>query len=160
MKFTNSITHSALGLVTILPGLAVAQNSGKFNVLTYNVAGLPAFLNNNEVPGDKATNSRLIGAALGREGHDIVHVQEDFNYHAYIYETDTHPVRTPTSGGVPFGDGLNTLANYDYTTFTRTKWNKCSLNSGDCLTPKGFTFMRMPTIGFELHLYNLHADAG
>lgn len=160
MKFSTSVARSALGLQALFAGLVVAQASGKFDVLTYNVAGLPAVINGNDEPGDKKTNARLIGAAMAKERFDIVHMQEDFNYHAYIYSTDTHPVRTPTSGGVPFGDGLNTLSNYNYTKFTRTTWKRCSLNSGDCLTPKGFSFMVIPTIGFELHLYNLHSDAG
>ncbi|KAF4974429.1 hypothetical protein FZEAL_8672 [Fusarium zealandicum] len=139
---------------------ASAQASGKFDFLTYNVAGLPAILNNNGVPGDKGTNSNTIGSRLAENGYDIVHLQEDFNYHAYIYKTDDHPYRTPTSGGVPFGDGLNTVANYDWAGFSRKKWNKCSLNSGDCLTPKGFSFMRMTIGDIEVDLYNLHADAG
>lgn len=53
------------------------------------------------------------------------------------------------------------MANYDWTTFNRIKWNSCNINEGDCLTPKGFTFMRMQLAeGVELDLYNLHADAG
>ena len=88
-------------------------------------------------------------------------VSKDFNYHAYIYETDNHPYRTATSGGVPFGSGLNTVANFDWTTFNRIKWDACNLNSGDCLTPKGFSFMRLQLAeGIEVDLYNLHADAG
>lgn len=87
---------------------ALAQSDGTFDLLTYNVAGLPAIFNGNEVPGDKKTNANLIGTALATQGYDIVHLQEDFNFHAYIYATDNHPNRTPTSGGVPFGDGLNT----------------------------------------------------
>lgn len=62
--------------------------------------------------------------------------EQDFNYHAYIYETDDHPERTPTTGGVPFGSGLNTVANYAWTEFEQIKWDRCNLNSGDCLTPK------------------------
>ncbi|EWG52155.1 hypothetical protein FVEG_10963 [Fusarium verticillioides 7600] len=143
-----------------LGGLSVGQTTGNFNFLTYNVAGLPAIINNNEVPGDKGTNANLIGTILATQKYDIVHMQEDFNYHAYIYATDNHPYRTPTSGGVPFGDGLNTVANYDWTGLVRKKWNKCYLNSGDCLTPKGFSFMRMKIQSIEVDLYNLHADAG
>ena len=86
---------------------------------------------------------------------------QDFNYHAYIYATDTHPHRTPTTGGVPFGSGLNTVANYPWSKFQQVKWNACWFNSGDCLTPKGFSFMRMQIAdGVEVDLYNLHADAG
>lgn len=82
--------------------------------------------------------------------------------------TDTHPYRTATSGGVPFGSGLNTLANYPWIDFTRIQWDECSNDTDfDCLTPKGFTFMRMQVTGFAdnntatfIDLYNLHADAG
>lgn len=42
------------------------------------------------------------------------------------------------------------------------KWSECSNASGaDCLTPKGFTFMRVSVDdGAFLDVYNLHADAG
>jgi hypothetical protein len=87
--------------------------------------------------------------------------QQDFNYHAYIYATDEHPYRTATTGGVPFGSGLNTVANYNWNTFSQVKWDKCFINEADCLTPKGFSFMRMQIAdGVEVDLYNLHADAG
>jgi hypothetical protein len=149
-----------LASASCLAQAVVAQTSGSFDILTYNVAGLPAILNGNGVPGDKGVNSNNIGSALAKHSFDIVNMQEDFAYHAYIYATDNHPFRTPTSGTVVFGDGLNTVANYDWTGFKRTKWNKCNLNSGDCLTPKGFTFMRMKIGGVEVDVYNLHADAG
>ncbi|KAF4445648.1 hypothetical protein F53441_10648 [Fusarium austroafricanum] len=155
-----SMSSRLLAAALALSGLPMSEAAGKFSFLTYNVAGLPAIINNNEVPGDKGTNANLIGTHLATQAYDIVHLQEDFNYHAYIYATDNHPHRTPTSGGVPFGDGLNTVANYDWTGFTRKKWNKCNLNSGDCLTPKGFSFMRMKIDNVEVDLYNLHADAG
>ncbi|WZH45421.1 Endonuclease/exonuclease/phosphatase [Fusarium acuminatum] len=155
-----SISSNLLFAALSLSGLSAGQTTGKFSFLTYNVAGLPAIINNNEVPGDKATNANLIGTVLATQAYDVVHLQEDFNFHAYIYATDNHPNRTPTSGGVPFGDGLNTVANYPWTGLTRKKWNKCNLNSGDCLTPKGFSFMRINIKGAEVDLYNLHGDAG
>ncbi|KAI1652265.1 mannose-binding lectin [Daldinia loculata] len=153
-----AVSVSALAL---LISDALAASSGEFSVLSMNVAGLPDFLNNNEVPGDKTTNSGLIGTKFAQYDYDIIHVQEDFNYHAYIYETDTHPYRTATSGGVPFGSGLNTLSNFDWVEYERVKWETCSIGSGDCLTPKGFTFMRA-TIddGVYVDVYNLHTDAG
>jgi hypothetical protein len=57
---------------------------------------------------------------------------------------------------------LNTLANYDWIDFTRVKWDTCSDASGsDCLTPKGFTFMRAQIDeGVYVDFYNLHSDAG
>ncbi|OHF03101.1 endonuclease/Exonuclease/phosphatase [Colletotrichum orchidophilum] len=141
---------------------ALAQTSGDLTILAMNVAGLPEILQNNEVPGDKTTNSRTIGSDFAKYNYDIINVQEDFNYHAYIYEMDTHPYRTATSGGVPFGSGLNTLANYDWINFERIKWSTCSDASGnDCLTPKGFTFMRLRiATGVYVDVYNLHTDAG
>lgn len=138
MKCTmNTVAASA----ALLGRAALAATSGDFNVLTMNVAGLPEILNGNDVPGDKTANSRNMGSKFAAYNYDVIHVQEDFNFHAYIYETDNHPYRTATSGGVPFGSGLNTLANFDWINFERVKWDTCSNASGaDCLTPKGFTF--------------------
>ena len=87
---------------------------------------------------------------------------QDFNYHAYLYRTDNHTYRTATSGGVPFGSGLNTLSNFPFSNFTRTKWDECSNASEfDCLTPKGFSFMTVEVAnGTFVDFYNLHADAG
>lgn len=129
--------------------------AGTLKVLSYNVAGLPELLSS----GDPAVNTPLIGARLGPYG--IINVQEDFNYHAALYAADSHVTRTPTSGGVPFGDGLNTLSDYDYIDLQRIKWNDCNLNSGDCLTPKGFSFLRLRLgEGAWVDVYNLHTDAG
>ena len=152
-----SIAYLASGLP-----VALAATSGQFDVLSFNVAGLPAILNGNEVPGDKANNSEAIGAKFAEYGYDVIHVQEDFNYHAYIYKTDNHPYRTATSGGAAIGSGLNTLANYPWVDFERVKWETCSDASGaDCLTPKGFTTMRVRfDEGVYVDFYNMHTDAG
>ncbi|KAI0440694.1 endonuclease/Exonuclease/phosphatase [Xylaria telfairii] len=149
-------------VMAVLLTPAMAATSGAFNVLSMNVAGLPAFLNDNGVPGDKKTNSALIGSKFAENGYDLIHTQEDFNYHAYVYGSDTHRYRTATSGGVPFGSGLNTLANYDWVDFTRIKWDTCSdASEYDCLTPKGFTFMRLKlSEGVYIDAYNAHTDAG
>ncbi|RLN57770.1 hypothetical protein BBP00_00007363 [Phytophthora kernoviae] len=96
---------------------------------------------------------------------DIVNIQEDFNYHAFLYSKNTHEHRTATSGGVPFGSGLNTLSHYPFTNVSgteRTQWKACSSNEGaDCLTPKGFTRVEIQLDeGVAFDLYNLHSDAG
>ncbi|KAL2802236.1 Endonuclease/exonuclease/phosphatase [Aspergillus granulosus] len=149
-------------LSSIGPGLASAALSGTFSILAFNVAGLPEILNGNDVPGDKAENTEIIGERFVEYGYDIIQVQEDFNYHAYLYNTATLPYRTATSGGVPFGSGLNTLANYPWIDLERVKWDVCENASGaDCLTPKGFTVMRVRIDeGVYIDAYNLHADAG
>jgi hypothetical protein len=147
------------GCLTLAAPSASAADSGTFSVLSYNVAGLPESLSSAPTPRESSTTA--IGQRIG--AYDIVHVEEDFNYHAALYAADAHPYRTPTSGGAGIGSGLNTLSNYpdDTDDFERAKWNSCQLDSGDCLTPKGFTFMRERlSEGVYLDLYNLHTNAG
>jgi len=144
-----ALTASTL---TATAGPAVAAVNS-FSVLTYNVAGLPDGISS----GDPAVNTPLISPRLAE--YDVVTVQEDFNYHAALYAGDNHPYRTATSGGVPFGDGLNTLSRYPFDDFDRTKWSNC--NGTDCLTPKGFSLNRIRLAeGVYVDLYNLHPNAG
>ncbi|MCU7729194.1 endonuclease [Actinoplanes sp. KI2] len=148
-----------VGAVLVLPPHPALAASGSFTALTYNVAGLPEGLSSAPTPRDTATTA--VGQRL--EPYDIVHVQEDFNYHANLYAADTHPYRTPTSGGAGIGSGLNTLSDlaYDADDFERVHWNSCQLDSGDCLTPKGFTFMRERLAeGVYVDFYNIHTNAG
>ena len=131
---------------------AAAATTGSFNVLTYNVAGLPEGLSSSH----PATNTPLISPRLAP--YDIVNVQEDFNYHAALYAGDNHPYRTATSGGAAVGDGLNTLSNFPLDDFERVKWDKCT--GTNCLTPKGFTLARVRLAeGVFLDLYNAHPNA-
>ncbi|MGW7402900.1 jacalin-like lectin [Streptomyces sp. NPDC054833] len=150
---------AALGGLTAAATPAAAAGSGTFSVLTYNVAGLPESLSSASTPRDTSTTE--IGRRIAP--YDIVNVQEDFNYHAYLYSTDAHPYRTATSGGAGIGSGLNTVSDYawDGDDFERVKWNSCQLDSGDCLTPKGFSFMRERLAeGVYVDFYNLHTNAG
>ena len=145
--------------IVVAPAAPALAASGTFTALSYNVAGLPEGLSSAPTPRDTATTA--IGQRLGP--YDVIHVQEDFNYHANLYAADTHPYRTPTSGGAGIGSGLNTLSAYAYDAddFERVGWNSCQLDSGDCLTPKGFTFMRERLAeGVYLDLYNVHTNAG
>ncbi|MGW7043408.1 jacalin-like lectin [Streptomyces avermitilis] len=149
----------AVGGLTVSASPAAAADSGTFSVLTYNVAGLPESLSSASTPRDTSTTE--IGRRIAP--YDIVNVQEDFNYHAYLYSTDTHPYRTATSGGAGIGSGLNTVSAYawDGDDFERARWNSCQIDSGDCLTPKGFTFMRERLAeGVYVDFYNLHTNAG
>lgn len=158
MRLTRSVAAVGLLAVSVLSGAAVPAaaappSSGTFSVLSYNVAGLPEGLSS----GNPKANTPIIGQRI--RPYDIVHVQEDFNHHASLYANNTHPFRTPTSGGVPFGDGLNTLANHPYSELVRDKWDKC--NGTDCLTPKGFTWSRTRLAeGVVIDFYNVHSNAG
>jgi hypothetical protein len=151
-----------LATTFLRPTLAASVSSGAFTILSFNVAGLPAILQSNDVPGDKTENTALIGQKFAVHDFDVVHVQEDFNYHATLYANDDHPYRTATSGGAGIGSGLNTLSNFPWAGFAREKWDDCSdASSNDCLTPKGFTLMRvLVDEGVYIDFYNLHADAG
>ncbi|PAZ17113.1 endonuclease [Streptomyces sp. SA15] len=145
-------TLAVTGLTATGATPAAAATTGSFNVLTYNVAGLPEGLSS----GNPEKNTPLISPRLG--AYDIVNVQEDFNYHAALYAGDNHPHRTATSGGVPFGDGLNTLSDYAFEDFQRVKWNNCT--GTNCLTPKGFSLARVRLAeGVFVDLYNVHTNA-
>ncbi|MFJ3672175.1 jacalin-like lectin [Streptomyces sp. NPDC090106] len=154
-----AVTATFGGLVATAPA-ASAADSGTFNVLTYNVAGLPEAISSAPTPRESSTTT--IGERIS--SYDVVNVQEDFNYHAYLYAADTaHAYRTATSGGAGIGSGLNTLSKiaYDTDDFERSGWDTCTYGSGDCLTPKGFTFMRERLAeGVYVDFYNLHTNAG
>ncbi|MGW0707068.1 jacalin-like lectin [Streptomyces sp. NPDC002643] len=154
-RLIGTLMAGALAVTGLAAGAATpaaAATTGTFNVLTYNVAGLPAGLSSS----DPETNTPLISPRLG--AYDIVNVQEDFNYHAALYAGDDHPYRTATSGGVPFGDGLNTLSDYAFEDFERVKWNDCT--GTNCLTPKGFSLARVRLAeGVFVDLYNVHTNA-
>ncbi|MBG0851625.1 endonuclease [Streptomyces spinoverrucosus] len=140
------------GLVSTGAAPASAAPTGTFDVLTYNIAGLPLGLGDS----DPETNTPLIGQRLG--AYDLVNVQEDFNYHASLYANDNHPYRTATSGGAGFGDGLNTLSDHAFEDFQRVDWTDCT--GTDCLTPKGFTLARVRLAeGVFVDLYNVHTNA-
>jgi endonuclease/exonuclease/phosphatase (EEP) superfamily protein YafD len=145
-----ALTLTGLTATSATP--AAAADSGSFDVLTYNVAGLPLGLGDS----DPETNTPLIGQRLGP--YDIVNVQEDFNYHASLYANDKHPYRTATSGGAAFGDGLNTLSDLPFEDFQRVKWKDCT--GTNCLTPKGFSLARVRLAeGVFVDLYNVHTNA-
>lgn len=129
--------------------------SGTFTTLSYNIAGLPEMFSKVESARKPAT--RQISCYVN--AFDIVHVQEDYSYHAALYGScDNHPYRSPTSGGFLFGSGLNTLSRFPYTDWARVAWDDCA--GADCLLHKGFTRARTRLAeGVSVDLYNLHAQA-
>ncbi|MEU5261641.1 jacalin-like lectin [Amycolatopsis sp. NPDC021455] len=161
MKKRLAVLTAVAAACALAPAVAHADatDGGSFSVLSYNVAGLPEAINSAPKPREPATTA--IGQRIG--AYDLVHVEEDFNFHAALYAADNHPYRTPTSGGAGIGSGLNTLSSLPYDTddFERARWKSCQLDSGDCLTPKGFTFMRLRLAeGVYTDVYNLHTNAG
>jgi hypothetical protein len=142
----------AFGCATLLCGHAEA-GSGTFNTLTYNIAGTPTAYN-----GFSSTNTALLSCYV--KPFNIVNVQEDFPWHAMLYDTcDKHPCRTPTSGTAGIGDGLNTLSSFRFDDLDRVTWTNRA--DSDALTPKGFSLIRVRLAeGVYVDFYNLHAQSG
>jgi len=139
--------------------------AGEFNVLTYNVAGLP----------------KLVGKKNGQNGEklhpyispllndfSIVLVQEDFSYHKLLTKYAVHPYKSKfgKNGFFRLGDGLNRLSSFPFHGFSRKKWTKCFGSlirkfGGDCLTPKGFSVATHELEpGVFVDVYNHHGEAG
>ena len=127
--------------------------SGSFSTLTYNVAGLLEPISSSKPSIYTPVISCLI------KDYSIVQVQEDFNYHAALYDTcDNHLYRSSTSGGMGIGSGLNQLSNFPYMDWDRVTWTNRS--GSDALTPKGFTLARTRIAeGVYVDFYNLHAQS-
>lgn len=154
MKKT-TLARSVLLGIACLAITSTQAADGTFSTLAYNVAGLPQAISS--AAGDRAAATALISCYVKQ--FDIVNVQEDFNYHAELYDScDDHPFRSPTTGGAVFGSGLNSLSRFPYMDWERVNWNAC--NGVDCLTPKGFTMARTRLAeGVYVDIYNLHAQA-
>jgi endonuclease/exonuclease/phosphatase family metal-dependent hydrolase len=130
------------------------MTSGEFSVITYNIAGLPQIISSAVT--DRSVSTLEIGQKLNR--FDIVHVQEDFNYHKYLSRSSEHNFRTVTKGKVLLGDGLNTFSKFPIHRVKRIKWTDCT--GADCLTPKGFTYSSMEVAeNVFIDFYNVHANA-
>lgn len=129
-------------------------DSGEFNALTYNVAGLPEGINADQHP---TKHMHLISPLMNN--YDIVNFQEDFAYHDSLYRQIQLPYKSEYVAKVVFGDGLNTVSTIPFMDYTRIKWNQC--NGTDCLTPKGFTYCRLRFKNdVFVDLYNVHCNAG
>ncbi|MCF2492963.1 endonuclease [Dyadobacter chenhuakuii] len=131
------------------------ETRGQFSAISYNIAGLPAIISSAKTP--RASSIEAIGKKL--QAFDIVHVQEDFNYHTQLYDgDDVHNYRTETKGPVPFGDGLNTLSKFPLSNVVRVNWDDCT--GADCLTPKGFSYTRIQVaLNVFIDFYNVHSNA-
>lgn len=73
LPFRSSAIYALLASSTFLEFSTAA--SGTFDVLTYNVAGLPAILNPNGAT-DKVANARAIGSLLAAGAYDVAQLQE------------------------------------------------------------------------------------
>ncbi|BCI85750.1 hypothetical protein NIIDMKKI_09560 [Mycobacterium kansasii] len=155
--------HDDVATVTVfVGGVPTTTISGAFSMLTYNIAGLPFPLSSAILP--RFLYTKQIGQRLN--SYYVANVQEDFAYHDFLVKKSDMPGQTPPSPptllwpiGVPFSDGLNTLAQFKVKRLDRQTWWQCSADN--CLTVKGFSYSQLQLPGGEtIDLYNLHTNTG
>jgi endonuclease/exonuclease/phosphatase family metal-dependent hydrolase len=157
-----------------------------FELLSYNVAGLPQEISKEQ----PALHLPMISPLL--EDYDVVLTQEDFdwwqpvvsildfvNYHrrlraatTFPYRSDVHPGPAavgvdPAARGLLVGDGIGFLSRYPLADVDAHAWTNCfggilpDGGAADCLAMKGFRVATMVLgDGAEVDVYNLHAEAG
>jgi hypothetical protein len=76
---------SILSLLATASAVTAAATSGDFNILSFNVAGLPAILNGNDVTGDKATNAGTIGTYFSQLDYDVIQMQEGIFFFFFLF---------------------------------------------------------------------------
>jgi hypothetical protein len=156
--------------------------SGEFVALSYNVAGLPQEVSQENPEEHIPLISPLIN------DYDLVLTQEDFdwwipdldeidfsNYHARLRAQTDFPHRSaqhpgPEAAGIDVaterpqlfvGDGLGLLSRFPFDELRRVPWETCGAGAADCLAIKGFAMARVELApGVTVDVYNLHADAG
>lgn len=140
--------------------LTSASESGRFSLLTYNVAGLPQLVSGS----DPEVNVGLISPLLNH--YDIALVQEDFSYHSRLSARALHGYRSEPmrSSLALMPDGLNWFSGFAFGWVHRVRWGQCNGYLGaasDCLADKGFSFGEITLApGVTVDVYNLHAEAG
>jgi len=139
---------------------AASTESGRFSLLTYNVAGLPQLVSGS----DPEVNIALISPLLNH--YDVALVQEDFSYHERLTARAVHAYRSePMRQSLALmPDGLNWFSRFAFGWVHRVRWSQCNGYLGsasDCLADKGFSFAEVTLApGVTVDVYNLHAEAG
>ncbi len=140
-------------------------DSGTFEALTYNVAGLPEGISSSNPTEFIPKISPLLNP------YDLVLVQEDFVYHRDLSREANHPFQSTPKDPVErlIADGLNRFSNFEFEPLERQQWVTCygGMSGGsvtgaaDCLAEKGFSMARTTIApGIVIDIYNHHAEAG
>lgn len=162
------------------------ERRGTFDLLTYNVAGLPQEISTE----NPAVNIPKISPLLN--AYDLVLTQEDFDwwvpggvadgldfnqYHERLRAETDHEFATPVHPGpeaagidladrplMLVGDGIGMLSRFPLADFETRAWTGCfggyTNGASDCLAMKGFRAATMELGGAEVDVYSLHAEAG
>ncbi len=167
---------SCLGIAAAAEEESLVGKTGAFDIINYNVAGLPIPASETADGRDALADNLEIAGILNNLKYDVVAIQEDFNYDLYVRElmtnyknvTDedgnvTERHQTVHAGGVPLGDGVNVFSSYAQYNEERKTWEETAgvLTEGsDELTYKGFVVTTIELEdGYFVDIYNLHADA-
>lgn len=174
------------GSTTAAAAEAGAGEEGQLSVLTYNVAGLPQEISEENPKANIPKISPLLNA------YDVVLTQEDFDwwlpggladgldfnqYHERLRAEVTHEYSTPVHPGyeavgidladrpnLAVGDGIGILSRFPLDDFEVVPWTGCfggfTEGASDCLSMKGFRVATMEVGGAEVDLYSLHGEAG
>jgi hypothetical protein len=176
------------GEVTTTTEAGVDAGSGEVTFLAYNVAGLPQEISSeNPETNIPLISPRLepFDVVLTQEDFDwwgeAVAQLDAVNYHDRLRAAVTHEFRSTQHPGpdavdlqppdrmAPLaGDGLGTLSRFPIDERERVPWIGCfggadtsDGGAGDCLAMKGFSLTVVTLAdGVEVHVYNLHAEAG
>ena len=133
---------------------------GEFDVLTYNVAGLPGPVART----DPERCMPLISPKLAP--YDLVLVQEDFVYHQELRAQVPHAFLSEPgdNAGALVNDGLNRYSSFAFDALERVRWVECHGfrdHASDCLATKGFSRAAHELApGVSVQVYNHHAEAG
>lgn len=152
--------HAEAAVVDRQDNDAAAPDSGRFRLLSYNVAGLPQWISKRQPRED----SPRIGEHLGR--YDFVLLQEDFAHHEALTGPADHPFRSGhlAPEGLFLGDGLSRLSRFAFEHIERDTWKVCNGTFGglfDCWATKGLSFARHELASSaHIDVYNVHFDAG
>lgn len=141
--------------------------SGRLNIMTYNVSGIPVLGDNQGTQREFKGKARMkkIGEVLCREsGCDIIGAEEDFNNHQALADSMAdYKYQTFSKGGIPLGDGLNVFSKMPLYNVVRTPWRKCFgylAGAMDRLAEKGILSCVVEIEkGVYIDFYVIHADA-
>ena len=167
---------SCAGVVASAEEESLIGTTGSFDVISYNIAGLPIPASETADGRDALADNVESATKLNKMGFDFIALQEDFNYDMNIrplltnYKniTDnndkvTERHQTVHSGGVPVGDGMNIFSTYAQYNEARKSWDVSAgvMEEGsDELTYKGILVTTVELEkGYFLDIYTIHADA-
>jgi endonuclease/exonuclease/phosphatase family metal-dependent hydrolase len=142
----------------------VAPFAGSFEVLSYNVHGLPEAITGDDTSARMEAIAPLLGA------FDLIGLQEDWmeENHAVLAAAVDLPTydrfNTPSDDQKAYGAGLSTWASLPATAVLHTTFTDCHGvfdDGSDCLASKGFAALRLQLPdGRDFDLYNSHLEAG